>query len=265
MPRYDLTEDKEAAHVNHADLTATGLLCERVISKVFSLCDIPLSITDNVRATFREKLRRMGRKISRLGGTGRKEQLNKWKKSTWPFTVNTFEYTRQMKRKLEQELNQQVAKRRKCEEEIKELKSIVKEQSRQPIKPLSDCTRQQQHNRQKGMVGNIRRTLVQYEKEGLKPQLLEFEQVDTGKSITLDITKGTFCKVASLQHETPFTSQRSALYIKDKFTISNEAYHELTMVSDLPSSHQIKKLTKTLNSKFNIRSCPNGVPVFNKV
>ena len=31
------------------------------------------------------------------------------------------------------------------------------------------------------------------------------------------------------------------------------------MVSDLPSSNQIKKLTKTLNSKFNIWSCPNGV------
>jgi len=31
------------------------------------------------------------------------------------------------------------------------------------------------------------------------------------------------------------------------------------MSSDLPSSYQIKKLTKTLNSTFNIRSCPNGI------
>jgi len=63
----------------------------------------------------------------------------------------------------------------------------------------------------------------------------------------------------SLQCENNYKSQRSALHFKDKFTTSNDAYHELSMVSNLPSSHQIKKLTKTLNSKFNIRSCPNGI------
>jgi len=167
----------------------TALFCERVISKVSKHYGIPLSITDNVRATFREKLRRMGRKISQLGDTARESQINKWRESQWPFTVNELEYSRQLKRKLERDLDEQVAKRRNHEEEIKELKSVVKEQSRKSKKPFSECIRQQQNNRKTGMVRNIRRTLVQYENDGLKPQLVEFEEENTGKSVTLDITK----------------------------------------------------------------------------
>ena len=51
----------------------------------------------------------------------------------------------------------------------------------------------------------------------------------------------------------------STLYIKDKFSISNEAYHELSVTSDLPSSSQIKKLTISLNSQWDIHNCPNEI------
>ena len=49
------------------------------------------------------------------------------------------------------------------------------------------------------------------------------------------------------------------MYIKDKFSISNEAYHELSVTSDLPSSSQIKKLTISLNSQWDIHNCPNEI------
>ena len=51
----------------------------------------------------------------------------------------------------------------------------------------------------------------------------------------------------------------SVLYIKDKFSVSNEAFHELSMISNLPNSSQIKSLTRILNEDFNIHSTPNGV------
>ena len=47
--------------------------------------------------------------------------------------------------------------------------------------------------------------------------------------------------------------------IKDKFTISNAAYHELSLTSDLPNSNQIKTLTQSLNKEFHITSAPNGI------
>ena len=32
----------------------------------------------------------------------------------------------------------------------------------------------------------------------------------------------------------------SVLYVKDKFSVSNEAFHELSMLSNLPSSSEVK-------------------------
>jgi len=76
------------------------------------------------------------------------------------------------------------------------------------------------------MVRNICKTLVQCEKEGLKPQSLNKYKV-----VTLDIANGIFSKM-SLQCETNYKSQRSA---KDTFTISNDAYHELSLTKLSPN------------------------------
>ena len=46
--------------------------------------------------------------------------------------------------------------------------------------------------------------------------------------------------------------------IKDKFTITNAAYHELSLTSNLPNSNQIKTLTQSLNKELDITSAPNG-------
>lgn len=51
----------------------------------------------------------------------------------------------------------------------------------------------------------------------------------------------------------------SVLYVKDKFSVSNKAFHELSMLSNLPSSSKVKNLTRTLNSQLDIRSAPNGI------
>jgi len=84
------------------------------------------------------------------------------------------------------------------------------------------------------MVRNILKVLLQCEREGLKPQFVEFEQ-DNGKSVTLDIAKGTFSK-DSLQCETTYKSAGCSLH-QNKYTVSNAGYHALTMLSDLPSSY----------------------------
>ena len=45
----------------------------------------------------------------------------------------------------------------------------------------------------------------------------------------------------------------STLYVKDKFSISDQAFHELSLLaSDLPKSYQVKKVAQALNSEFEI-------------
>ena len=47
------------------------------------------------------------------------------------------------------------------------------------------------------------------------------------------------------------------LYTKERFNVSNEAYHELSMTcNDLPRSWKMQEMIKTLNSKWNLEQTP---------
>ena len=99
----------------------------------------------------------------------------------------------------------------------------------------------------------VKKSLTCCENEAFQPCSLELKDKDTGDQVILDVNKGTFAYKDELVKTTNTSDQIcSTLYVKDKFSISNEAYHELSMMSDLPSLSQIKKLTVSLNSQCNI-------------
>ena len=61
-------------------------------------------------------------------------------------------------------------------------------------------------------------------------------------------------------HETATNSPHSLLYVKDKFSISDKAFHELSsIVPTLPKCGQVKKIAKKLNSEFEIKPTPNNI------
>lgn len=74
---------------------------------------------------------------------------------------------------------------------------------------------------------------------------------------TLDVSTGEFTKNSSCNNISG--SVHTALYLKDKFSISNSGYHQLSMISDLPNSTQVKKCTTNLNSQFEIQDAPEGI------
>ena len=49
---------------------------------------------------------------------------------------------------------------------------------------------------------------------------------------------------------------KTGFVLKDKFTISDAAYHELSMVSNF---YKVKKATEMLNKKFDIKTAPNSI------
>ena len=58
----------------------------------------------------------------------------------------------------------------------------------------------------------------------------------------------------------PTSKVYSSLYVKDKYSISDQAYHELsTVVFDLPRSYQVKSIAQEINSGYKITQAPNGV------
>lgn len=77
------------------------------------------------------------------------------------------------------------------------------------------------------------------EDERFRPCTLEVENIDTGNREILDINPGTYSK----KKETAKSDVHSVLYVKDKYCVSNKAFHELSMLSNLPNTFEVKKLT----------------------
>lgn len=254
---------------------------ERVIVKVFNHYDIPLGVTESIRATFKSKLWRMGKLFSRLGGTKRKQQLLKWENgndSLWNFEVSQAALNTQMikrKRSLEKQLSEEVAKRKKIEVEVKPLRSTARQQAKaisrfrpgrsensrgSSSKSWHQYSRQQRHNKRKMLASNVTSVLTFCSAEGFKPHFLELENIDTGCVEVLDVQNGTL-SVRSHSSNVVAESDKvhKALLVKDKCAISNNAFHELSMVSDLPSSSQIKRLAYELNKTYCICPSPNGI------
>ena len=116
IPAYNLSSDNQAIPTTTNTMTQTQLALEQIINKAFNHYSVSLDITDKIRATFKTKLWRMGRKLSKTGGKQRKELLHRWEEgeeSLWNFTVDESEATSQMmahKRKVENQLHQERVK-----------------------------------------------------------------------------------------------------------------------------------------------------------
>ena len=261
-----------------SNFTSQQLAIERVIKKVFTHYAIPLEITPVIRTTFKSKLWRMGKCFSTICGKMRSQQLAKWKngkESVWNFNVNEVEINCQMlkrKRSVEALLEDESAKRKKLDSEVKQLQATTKRQAKiiaklktgsqvnsrgSSSKSWLEYSRQQQYNKKRKLASTIKCSLSYCEDEGFKPKTAEVENIDTGRHDILDITSGTFSKIDKPTATT--SSVHSALYVKDEFSVSNESYHELSMISNLPNSSQVKRLTRTLNSQSEIVRAPNGV------
>ena len=93
------------------------------------------------------------------------------------------------------------------------------------------------------------------EDNGFKPCSVELENIETGMHETVDLATG---KLTSQVTEKK-NDVHSTLYIKDKYSISDTSYHELSMLSNLPSSKQVKKLKYNLNSHYNIKKAPADI------
>ena len=141
----------------------------------------------------------MGMNLSKIGSKSRLIKLRKWKEgkeSTWNFVVDGVELCQQLlqqKRKVEVQLNEEVLKRKKCEEVVCKLQCQPSSHTR---KPLSEVSRQQQYNRKKEMVRNVKKSLSNCCKnEGFQLDLLELQDKNTGNHVILDVCNATFtCK-----------------------------------------------------------------------
>ena len=97
---------------------------------------------------------------------------------------------------------------------------------------------------------------------GLKPEFVQLRK-QTGSPVKLSISH-----TLPQQHtnkppsHTPTDSSRvqQALYILDRFAVSDEAYHELSVTSDLPPLYRIKEARLSINNSLDIRRLQGPYP-----
>jgi len=123
--------------------------------------------------------------------------------------------------------------------EIVGLKSGISTVYRCASKSWPEYTHQQKYNIKKQVAARVCSALSFCDENTFTPCKVEMKNVDEGTYEVLDLSTGSFesrsdCSVSGDTH--------TALYLKDKLAISNAGYHELSIISNLPSSSQIKNV-----------------------
>ena len=234
----------------------------------------------------------MGKSYCSLGSTARSKILEKWKKTVWTVELHEGEVIPSNKKRKSGNENEIIqAKKLKVAKDTedlkianKKLKEISKEYEslKKSCKVLSTalknvtnesivpshtrakkawelCTKQYQNKRAQEMAQNINTALSFTENEIFKPVRVEILNKSTGNIIICNNDDGKL-KVTKDNKQCFHTNETivdQTLYIKDKFNISNQAYHEMSMVNkELPRSCTLLKTAKNIDAQCIIRSTP---------
>ena len=181
------------------------------------------------------------------------------------------------KRKLETELENETAKRRKTEKSLSDqkklskkakmqLKDIVrklirKNKARGPSneKDFTNYSKKQQKRIYKRFVEDGRNALSFFEGYGFLPTKIEAYNSSSGESEEISLRDTTESKEVKVFDKDSPDHIKTILYIKERFGISMQAMHELSMRNKyMPSSYQLLKMVQDMNKKWRITPTPGG-------
>ena len=195
------------------------------------------------------------------------------------------------KRKLEDDLKEERYKKAKIEEKLQEAKAYNKEitgkfkqkfkrlvqklmklQKEQKVrgpakkKTFSDYSKRHQSRVQKQMVTDCETSLSFLGLNSFVATKIEIFNENTLEYGTLTLVDEENIETSSQTEkltDEDIDEINLLLYTKERFNISNEAYHELTMIfKDLPRSWKIQDRIREINRKWNLYPTPgdtNGV------
>ena len=236
------------------------------------------------------------KKVNRLGGKSVKKLLDVWKNGKpYRFKIyyNELEAAslqqqnlllKKGKRELETELVQEQVKRQKVEEQLEEALqkadrkgSFYKKKFRQMAskiaklqknkntrgpqkkKKFTEYTRQHQARIRKQIKEDCQSTLSFLGLHNFIATKVEVFNSDTNQYETFQLVDDDIVFTDNIQELTDDDMDNINLwiYVKDKFNISNEAWHELSMKSkSIPNMYSIKQKVKLLNSNWNLFATP---------
>ena len=129
----------------------------------------------------------------------------------------------------------------------------------QTKKAWVDYTPKYQKSKQKILAKEMKSAPKMCDTSTFIPTQLHLKNKETNETVKVDLETELSSTVSPAPTNKPEISTK-ALYIKDKFAIPDRTYRELSLLtSDLPSHHQLKQLSKEIDSTTQITSPPEGI------
>ena len=93
---------------------------------------------------------------------------------------------------------------------------------------------------------------------GLVPEYVMFHKAQSGESMKISFDFETPQKNAISPQHSDYNMLHQVLYILGRFAVSDEAYHELSMISNLPPLHKEKTVRLSLNNSLDLKRFPEA-------
>lgn len=227
----------------------------------------------------------MGKALQTAGGTGRGKLLNNWKQTKWLLELKDTEIVptsrkrkadhlvvrsfQQKHAKLEEKFNETNSKLRDISNELESVKKANKNLSvalatnssgvshtPKRYKTWEEYTPQYKRVKKKQFACNIKTALSFMEDDNFITTEVKFKSTTTGEQFSVDSNGKTIETEDSMADD---NIVQKTLYVKERFRVSNETYHELSMINpSLPSSSSILRAAKKLDMKSSIRLTPGS-------
>ena len=155
---------------------------------------------------------------------------------------------------------------------LKEMAEIIQsEQKEDTHTQLEQCNKgkmihevsQRQARRKLNQCKTLTQQALRFcESFGLVPEFVQLKRIDNDSPVVIRLTSDQESASSSHQNptETDYHRVHQALYISDRFAVSDEAYHELSSVSNLPPLHKVKASRLALNTSLDIRRIEGPIP-----
>lgn len=296
-PMCDLSDDNEAQPIKTFDLNTSDMRFARVLTKAVSVAShFRPVINSRLLALIRSKLWRMGKALTSKSTPQRKRIFQNWQKSDWIIEFKAsevrsvvMEENARLQRKIEQaKLEAEKLQKEKGVTEVilgeivNENASLCKELTSEKSKneqlqtklETETCARLPLHS----LNGSVarpqkRKSWEEYTNRHKKRKIRELKDKvselndrqfevtavhvrnkDTGNSETVCTADGMQIAAEAPQSNTDL---KKVLLVKERYGISNQAYHELSMLDKhLPRSCKIQKEVKQINDRWEIFPTP---------
>ena len=287
-PMFDLSGDNEAQPITTFNLNTSDMRFARVLTKALSVAShFRPVINSRLLALVRSKLWRMGKALSRKSTPQRKLIFDHWQKSDWIIELKASEVrsavveeNAQLQRKLEKSklevdrlkeeksvievaldevvnenacLSMELTNEKSKNEELQD-KLETETSVRLPLCSLNGSVARSQKRKSWEEYSNRhkKRKIQELKDKALDLNDSQFEVTavhvrnkDTGSSEIVPTNAGMQMIAEAPQSESDL---RKVLLVKERYGISNQAYHELSMLDKyLPRSCKIQKEMKQIN------------------